>query len=83
MAIPLKEFRDIAAKWKRYTELDLLQYTDKLLTYAFGYIVFDMSKYMDYCNDNGLQEEESIEEFNERFYVHGDRVNAIIRRMIQ
>ena len=83
MAIPLKEFRDAATRWRRYTGLDLLQYTDKLLTYAFGYIVFDMAKYLDYCNDNGLQEEESIEEFNERFYAHGRRVNAIIMRMIQ
>lgn len=81
--IPIKDFRETAAKWKRYTELDLLQYTDKLLTFAFGYIVFDAVKYLDFCNENGMQEEESIEEFNSRFFVYGNRVNSIIRRMTE
>lgn len=83
MAIPLKEFRDTAIRWRRYTDTDLLIYTDKLLSFAFGYIVFKADVYLDYCNNNGMQDDESIEEFNLRYYKHGDRVNAIIRRMIK
>lgn len=83
MAILLREFRDTAIKWQRYTGTDLLTYTDKLLSFALGYIVFKIDVYLDYCDNNGMRDDESIEEFNLRYYAHGERVNAIIRRMIQ
>lgn len=81
--IPIKDFRETAIRFHRYTGLNLNEYIDHLLTWYFKYIVFKMDKYLDYCESNGLKDDESIEEFNLRFYIHGDRVNSIMRKMIE
>lgn len=78
-----KECRRIVLKFQKYTGLNLSDYIDWYLSANLHEIVFKIDEYLDYCNNNGMQDDESIEEFNLRYYKHGERVNAIIRRMIQ
>lgn len=78
-----KEYRRIALKFQKYTGLNLSDYIDWYLSANLHEIVFKMDKYLDYCNQYGMMDDESIEEFNLRFWKHGNRVNAIIKKIIK
>lgn len=79
----ISHYRRLALKFKRYTGLNLADYIDWYLSCNLQEIVFKMDEYLDYCNQYGMLDDESIEEFNLRFWKRGDRVNALIKAMIK
>ena len=79
-----KEYYATAIKFYKYTNgLDLSRFVDWELSLRLNYVCFKMVDYLKHCESLGLRDNESIEEFNLRYYQHGDRVNALIKAIIK
>lgn len=79
-----KEYYEAAVKFYKYTNgLDLGRFIDWQQSLYFDCVQFNIVAYLEYCEKLGMMDDESIEEFNLRYYKHGNRVNAIIKAMIK
>lgn len=73
-----KDYTKYSKLFKDYTGLSLKDFMDWKLSLALNQINFDILKYMEWCEKQGMKDEESIEEFNLRYFDDGRKLNKLI-----
>lgn len=79
-----KEYIKVAKRFNQYTGgLKLNAFMDWNLSIGLSRIQFDISKYIEWCGLNGMQDEESIAEFNIRKFgkENGEKLNELIQQL--
>ena len=76
-----KNYLETANLFRRYTRLDIGQFIDWGLSRGTNRVEFDIGKYLEWCENNGMKDNESIEEFNLRAFKEGANLNCLIKSM--
>ena len=78
-----KEYVKMAKRFNEYTGLKLIAFMDWNLSIGLSRIQFDISKYIEWCGLNGMDDEESVAEFNIRKFgkENGEKLNELIQQL--
>lgn len=77
------EYYAAALKFYKHTGIDLGRFVDWHLSIALDRVFFKMDEYLTFCQEHGMYDDESVKEFNLRYWKNGDKVNAIIWDIIK
>lgn len=66
-------------EFKRITGISIRRFLDPLFA-PLNQHKINILKYLDYCEANGMADDESIEQYNLRVYPDGKKLNKIMKK---